>query len=60
MSLSCSWCGIGVDDDEGFRAAEPAGERVAAFCRLEHVAFVIAALEARADELGLSPRQSAA
>ncbi len=26
----------------------------------EHVAFVIAALEARADELGLSPRQSAA
>jgi predicted hydrolase (HD superfamily) len=26
----------------------------------EHVAFVIAALEARADELGLSPRESAA
>jgi hypothetical protein len=26
----------------------------------EHVAFVIAALDARADELGLSPRQSAA
>ena len=37
MSQSCSWCGVGVDDDEGFRAAEPAGERVAAFCRLEHV-----------------------
>src|SRR5687767_9980657 len=37
VSLSCSWCGVGVADDEGFRAAEPAGERVAAFCRLEHI-----------------------
>ena len=26
-----------VGPDDGFRAAEPAGERVAAFCRLEHV-----------------------
>jgi hypothetical protein len=26
-----------VDRTDGFRAAEPAGERVAAFCRLEHV-----------------------
>ena len=34
---ACSWCGVAVDDDEGFRAAEPAGERVAVFCRLEHV-----------------------
>lgn len=33
----CSWCGIEVDRDEGFRAAEAAGERLAAFCRLEHV-----------------------
>ncbi len=33
----CSWCGEEVARDEGFRAAEPAGERAAAFCRLEHV-----------------------
>jgi hypothetical protein len=33
----CSWCGVGVGADEGFRACEPAGERRAAFCRLEHV-----------------------
>ena len=33
----CSWCGVSVEDDDGFRAAEPAGERKAAFCRLEHV-----------------------
>jgi hypothetical protein len=28
---------VAVDPDEGFRAAEEAGERVAVFCRLEHV-----------------------
>ena len=33
----CSWCGVEIGPDEGFRAAEPAGERKAAFCRLEHV-----------------------
>jgi hypothetical protein len=33
----CSWCGVDVGTDEGFRAAEPAGERRAVFCRLEHV-----------------------
>lgn len=33
----CSWCGVGIAPDEGFRAAEEAGERRAAFCRLEHV-----------------------
>jgi hypothetical protein len=33
----CSWCGEGVDPDDGFRAYEPAGERRAVFCRLEHV-----------------------
>jgi hypothetical protein len=33
----CDWCGESVGTDEGFRATEPAGERVAAFCRLEHV-----------------------
>jgi hypothetical protein len=33
----CSWCGTGVERDDGYRLAEPAGERRAAFCRLEHV-----------------------
>lgn len=33
----CSWCGAPIEPDEGFRAYEPAGERRAAFCRLEHV-----------------------
>jgi hypothetical protein len=37
MSTVCSWCGVEVGVDEGFRAAEPEGERKAAFCRLEHV-----------------------
>jgi len=35
--VRCSWCGAWLDAEEGYRAAEPAGERVAAFCRLEHV-----------------------
>jgi hypothetical protein len=33
----CSWCGVAIEAHEGYRAAEAAGERVAAFCRLEHV-----------------------
>jgi hypothetical protein len=33
----CSWCGGAIDPDDGYRAYEPAGERAAAFCRLEHV-----------------------
>ena len=33
----CTWCGQAVDPDDGFRLYEPAGERRAAFCRLEHV-----------------------
>ena len=33
----CSWCGDRVETDDGFRAYEPAGERRAAFCRLEHI-----------------------
>jgi hypothetical protein len=33
----CSWCGADVERDDGWRALEPAGERGAAFCRLEHV-----------------------
>jgi len=33
----CTWCGTGVEEDDGFRLYEPAGERRAVFCRLEHV-----------------------
>ena len=33
----CSWCGAAIEADDGYRAYEPAGERAAAFCRLEHV-----------------------
>jgi hypothetical protein len=35
--MKCTWCGADVDEDEGFRATEPVGERRAVFCRLEHV-----------------------
>jgi len=34
---ACTWCGAEVEADDGFRAHEPAGERRAVFCRLEHV-----------------------
>ena len=34
---SCSWCGVEVEPGDGWRVAEPAGERRATFCRLEHV-----------------------
>jgi hypothetical protein len=33
----CSWCGQALEADDGFRLGERAGERRAAFCRLEHV-----------------------
>jgi hypothetical protein len=33
----CSWCGEPVVPDDGYRLGEQAGERRAAFCRLEHV-----------------------
>jgi len=33
---SCSWCGRAIEADDGYRAYEVAGERTAAFCRLEH------------------------
>jgi hypothetical protein len=36
VSERCSWCGTDVEPDEGFRATEPIGDRVATFCRLEH------------------------
>jgi hypothetical protein len=35
--LKCSWCGAQVEPDDGYRLAEPSGERRAVFCRLEHV-----------------------
>ena len=34
---TCTWCGAAVEAGDGFRAYEPAGERSAVFCRLEHV-----------------------
>ena len=34
---SCSWCGETVEASDGYRLAEPAGARRAAFCRLEHL-----------------------
>jgi len=37
MSEQCSWCGIEVDRDDGYRVGEPVGARRAVFCRLEHV-----------------------
>jgi hypothetical protein len=33
----CTWCGAEVEADDGWRAYEPAGDRRAVFCRLEHV-----------------------
>ncbi len=33
----CTWCGAEVDGGDGFRAYEPAGDRRATFCRLEHL-----------------------
>jgi hypothetical protein len=36
-SETCTWCGAAVEADDGFRLYEPAGERRAVFCRLEHV-----------------------
>jgi hypothetical protein len=34
---TCTWCGAEVEASDGFRAYEPAGDRRAVFCRLEHV-----------------------
>lgn len=33
----CDWCGVGLEDDEGFRLLWPKRNMGAAFCRLEHV-----------------------
>jgi hypothetical protein len=33
----CTWCGVAVERDDGFRMVEEPGERSAVFCRLEHL-----------------------
>jgi hypothetical protein len=33
----CNWCGAGLEQGDGWRAAERPGDLVAGFCRLEHV-----------------------
>jgi hypothetical protein len=33
----CSWCGVDVAPGDGFRGAAHPGERMAVFCRLEHI-----------------------
>ena len=33
----CSWCGRPIDPYDGYRLTEQAGDRRAAFCRLEHL-----------------------
>ncbi len=33
----CDWCGVGLDEDDGFRLLWPKRNMGAAFCRLEHV-----------------------
>src|ERR671936_1713643 len=34
---TCTWCGNPVEPGDGYRLMEHAGDRGAAFCRLEHV-----------------------
>jgi hypothetical protein len=34
---TCSWCGVEIERDSGFRLSEGFGARRAAFCRLEHI-----------------------
>jgi hypothetical protein len=33
----CTWCGVAVEREDGFRLGESPGERRAVFCRLEHL-----------------------
>jgi ribosomal protein L24E len=35
--LSCSWCGVDVEPNDGFRLGVSESDREAVFCRLEHV-----------------------
>jgi hypothetical protein len=58
MSEACSWCGVAVDRDQGFRAAEPINEHVATFCRLEHVVpWVIQGARWEAGTLPEAPKE---
>lgn len=34
--IECTWCGAAIEPGDGYRLYEAAGERRAAFCRLEH------------------------
>jgi len=34
---ACSWCGVRVEPNDGFRLGDREGARGAVFCRLEHV-----------------------
>jgi hypothetical protein len=36
-AAQCTWCGNEVESGSGYRLSEPAAERRAVFCRLEHV-----------------------
>jgi hypothetical protein len=36
-AVACSWCGISVGPDQGYRAIAPGSGRRAAFCRMDHV-----------------------
>lgn len=56
----CDWCGKDVAADVGYRAAEPVGERVATFCRLEHVVpWAMQGAHWRAGVFGAGPRAQA-
>jgi hypothetical protein len=53
---SCTWCGEAVGVGDGFRLFEPAGDRRAVFCRLEHV--VPWAIQGAHWEAGEMPQRS--
>jgi hypothetical protein len=47
----CTWCGVEVEPDDGYRLSERPGDRRAVFCRLEHV-VPWASQGAQSDESG--------
>jgi hypothetical protein len=56
----CTWCDASVEPGDGFRVGEPAGERHAIFCRLEHVVpWVITGARWEAGARGEPPAGSA-
>jgi hypothetical protein len=53
---ACTWCGTTVEPDDGFRLYEPAGDRRAVFCRLEHIVpWAIQGPHWEAEELDEAP-----